>query len=222
MRWTWKWNDLLAILLVLLTCGTIVAVIPLVHDDPALKRARARKDCQTLARAIQILPKLEKGQSIRAEGEIGSEALLFTWDPKVDPSASGGRWPRLSEKIRPWRDYDGSPGTLSTTSWNVRTWLEGYVPHSLIEKEHLMKAKRVGFDPWGKPYLINIGNMRNTEVAEPGIAWITWALSAGPNGIIETPDYHRPSDASEPDTVPDMEVTKGDDIGCMVAIRRAP
>lgn len=222
MRWTWKWNDLLAFVLVLLTCGTIVAVIPLVQDDPALKRARATKDCQTLARAIRILPKLGKGESVRPEREIGSGVLLFTWDPKVDASDSGGRWPRLSEKIRPWRDYDGSPGTMSTTSWNVRTFLEGYVPHSLIEKERLMKAKRVGFDPWGRPYLINIGNMKNTGGSEPGALWITWALSAGPNGIIETPDYHRPSDASESDTAPDMEVTKGDDIGGIVAIWRAP
>jgi len=222
MQWTWKWNDLLAFLLVVVTFGSVVAVIPLVHDDPALKRARATDDCRVLARAISILPELHKRESVREEGWTDSGSLLYTWNPKVDQSDSLERWPRLSEKIRTWRHYSGPPGTHSAPFQDVKALLDGYVSDSLIEEESLMKAKRVGFDPWGRPYLINIGNMKNTRGSEPGALWITWALSAGPNGIIETPDYHRPSDASEPDTVPDTEVTKGDDIGCMVAIRRAP
>jgi hypothetical protein len=221
MRWAWKWNDLLAFLLVLLTFVSIVVVIPLVQDDPGLKRVRATKECQALARAIRTLPELDQRESARRERGSGSVAFLYTWDAKVDQPDSLDRWPHVSEKIRPWRDYKGPSGVPSTALWNVRKWLEGYMPDSLIEKERLMKAKRVGFDPWGRPYLINIGNMRKTGDTKPGVAWITWALSAGANGVIETLDYER-VDPSEPEVTRDREVTQGDDIGCIVAMRRAP
>jgi hypothetical protein len=220
MRWTWNWNDLLAFLLVLATFGSVIAVIPLVHDDPALKRARATEDCQMLARAIKILHEVQRRKSSHQERGIDSGALLYTWNQNVDRADRVDRWPRLSEKIRPWLHYSGSPAIPPASFQDVRAFLEGYLPDSLTEEERLMKAKRVGFDPWGRPYLINMGNMRNTRVPEPGITLITWALSAGPNGIIETPDC-RPSDASEPETTRDRDVTKGDDIGCIVAMRRA-
>ena len=215
MRWTWNWNDLLAFLLVLVTFGSVIAVIPLVHDDPALKRARATEDCQMLARAIKILPKLQRRKSSRQERGIDSGTLLYTWNQNVDRADRVGRWPRLSEEIRTWLHYSGSPATPPAGSQDVRAFLEGYLPDSLTEEERLMKAKRVGFDPWEKPYLINVGNMRNTIAPEPGIRLITWALSAGPNGIIETPDY-LPLGIGEAGVSRDSDLTRGDDIGCVV------
>ena len=108
-----------------------------------------------------------------------------------------------------------SPDTHSARFQNVKAVLDGYAPDSLIEEERLMKAKRVGFDPWGRPYLINMGNMRSTGSPEPGIRLITWALSAGPNGIIETPDY-LPLNTAETGVRRDSDITTGDDIGCVV------
>ena len=215
MRWTSNWNDLLAFLLVLLTFGSVIAVIPLVQDDPALKRARARKDCEILGRTISILGRLKRTKISRQEKGSEGKTLLYSWDENTDEGESVNRWPRMSEKITPWRYYPGSPKILPAGFQNVKAFLKGYVPDSLIEEERLMKAKRVGFDPWGRPYLINIGNMRNTKAPEPGNTLMTWALSAGPNGIIETPDC-RPSDASEPEMTRDRDVTRGDDIGYRV------
>jgi hypothetical protein len=62
------------------------------------------------------------------------------------------------------------------------------------------------------PYLINVGNMRQEVSAEPESVLLTWALSAGPNGIIETPDYTE-SDLNLDGTSEMRSYVRGDDIG---------
>jgi type II secretory pathway pseudopilin PulG len=46
-----------------------------------------------------------------------------------------------------------------------------------------------GVDPWGNRYLVNIGAARGLDALRSGAppARAIWALSAGANGIIETP-----------------------------------
>jgi hypothetical protein len=219
MRRRWNWNDILAFALVLLTFVSVIAVIPLVRDDPALKRARARQDCEILARAIRMLVGLDRTEISRHERGSESKTLLYSWDENTGEADSAGRWPRMSEKITPWLYYTGAPKIPSAGFQNVKGFLQGYEPVGLIEEERLMKAKRVDFDPWGRPYLINIGNMRERRIPDTDAAMITMVLSAGPNGIIETPDYRR-SGGSERETAETREITQGDDIGSIVTMRR--
>jgi hypothetical protein len=45
----------------------------------------------------------------------------------------------------------------------------------------VLESGSVPVDPWGNCYVVNIGVLRTTEPAT------LWVLSAGPNGVIDTP-----------------------------------
>jgi hypothetical protein len=47
----------------------------------------------------------------------------------------------------------------------------------------------IGADPWGNRYLVNVGALSGDEPAGSGLRpmFVVWVLSAGANGIIETP-----------------------------------
>ncbi|MBF0099963.1 MAG: prepilin-type N-terminal cleavage/methylation domain-containing protein [Desulfobacterales bacterium] len=66
--------------------------------------------------------------------------------------------------------------------------------------------ERVGLDPWGLPYLININAfLRDMNCddfkGEPGKTYTAWVISGGPNRIIDTPvelDSGETTDKSQP------------------------
>lgn len=62
----------------------------------------------------------------------------------------------------------------------------------------------VPVDPWGNCYVVNVGALRATEPAT------LWVLSAGPNGIIETPFI---ATSSQMPMGP-----MGDDVGRQIAV----
>jgi hypothetical protein len=86
------------------------------------------------------------------------------------------------------------------------------------DEDLLLKAGFIDFDPWGKPYIINIGNLRERMAEESGSVLLTWVISAGPNGLSETPDCA--ALGSEGGEIPRISsATRGDDIGCVAAVR---
>ena len=63
-------------------------------------------------------------------------------------------------------------------------------------------------DPWGNRYMVNVGILRRVAAAGlPPAERVLWVLSAGPNGILETP-YGSPAAAA---------VVGGDDVGARIA-----
>ena len=112
-----------------------------------------------------------------------------------------GRWPNRNTATT---DYGGLyTGTVAPTSafLGVASW-QGLTPWDTLNN-HLVTngrgyplptsagdtkwmgpyATTLPLDPWGRPYVINAANF--TSVVSPPIP--VWVLSAGPNGIIETP-----------------------------------
>jgi hypothetical protein len=66
---------------------------------------------------------------------------------------------------------------------------------STVGASHRLRlVPEVGFDPWGNRYLVNIGAARRIDSPRSGPRppRAIWALSAGSNGIIETP-YSQPA-----------------------------
>lgn len=214
----WKWDDLLAAFLVLATFASILLVIPLVRIDPSFKTMKAREDCQTLARAIMLLPRLRLQGTGKGESWATTTTLLYTWKGASDLAGNIDRWPRVSQTIGAWRYYSGAANHLGAGFQNVSEFLRDFQSDHKSEQDLLLRTSFTGFDPWGRPYLINIGNMRKKEQIESGFVLLTWAISAGKNGIIETPDYV-PSDLYGKDTSQVRPALRGDDIGCVIAAR---
>lgn len=210
---TWKWDDLLAAILILMTVLSLFAVALLVRMDPAFKRIRAREECRILAQALELLAKTPPIESDKRKVWSESIALLYTWEG-TSTANNADKWPYLSPSIRPWRHYGMNAGYPPTRSQEVKEFLKEFRADNLREQDLLLKARSVGFDPWEKTYVINIGNMSEKENTEPGSRPLTWVLSAGPNGMLETPDFvfsdeERLSGAGL--------VPGGDDIGCVIA-----
>jgi prepilin-type N-terminal cleavage/methylation domain-containing protein len=63
-------------------------------------------------------------------------------------------------------------------------------------------------DPWGNRYMVNVGALSGLPHgdAAAGVGRAVWVLSAGPNGIVETP-FDQPADRAK---------LSGDDIGFRV------
>ena len=62
-------------------------------------------------------------------------------------------------------------------------------------------------DPWGNRYLVNIGVLQTSEADEASTEpRALWVLSAGPNGLVETPYTASALSA----------VLSGDDIGARI------
>ena len=98
-------------------------------------------------------------------------------------------------------DLLGGPGNVPDAP-GLRQWVDGRVG-SLSG----YVSQRLRSDPWGNRYLVNTGALQTGEgdeaSPEPGAMWV---LSAGPNGLVETP-Y----------AVPAMSAALGgDDIGARI------
>ena len=98
-------------------------------------------------------------------------------------------------------DVLGGPGNAPEAP-GVRQWVDGRVGN-LTDYASLP----IRSDPWGNRYMVNIGVMRARETAgastEPQALWV---LSAGPNGLVETP-YTTPAVSA---------VVGGDDVGARI------
>ena len=104
----------------------------------------------------------------------------------------GLTWLRATGFGNAWSGTGRVPEATSMHEWvtgGVTLW-----PHDFVAP---------GPDPWGNQYLVNRGVTQTGQTAEP---FAVWVLSAGPNGLIETP-YAAPAVSA---------ALGGDDIGARI------
>ena len=199
-RQTYTLMDTAVILSVLATLMLLVA--PTISASIRESRvSRAGTECYRIAVAVDryvektgLLPAVEQGGSSRPRGErpqvlagpglAPAEVTLTAW--------SNGRIARL----RP--DLIGDPAAAPAQSrLEERPW------------DETSPAALLPADPWGRRYMLNVESLQAgiaDSDASGGPPLAVWVLSAGPNGIIETPFRQHAQNAH----------LAGDDIGVRI------
>jgi len=191
--------ELTVVLAVIVTLALVLtpSISNFVNDS---RNARARSDCQTLASAIVtfyrdngFFPQWKLAQNggpgtaqnrlqlLISPGNIAAEDQSSLW--------STGIAGQLAEQL-----VTDTPGYGLRTSSSPNGWNGPYM------------SSTIGADPWGNRYVVNIelvDTSANPTTRSGGIKAAVWVLSAGANGIIETPFAQSILAA----------VTGGDDIG---------
>jgi type II secretory pathway pseudopilin PulG len=193
---------MLAILLVL--AG---ALVPVVSDSVNSARlVRARNDLSQLAAAVtafqrDVGPFVFDGSQIRRVQTLSSLRV-------VDVLRSGGDMPAPADAVPP--DETGTivpaPSVdmsgAALTSWIGPPTLDGMDNHLRVNGRNYpvsplgsgngwngpYVSRLIAGDPWGHSYLANIGFLKGTPPT-PGRCrdCAVFILSAGPNGLLETP-----------------------------------
>jgi type II secretory pathway pseudopilin PulG len=185
----------------------VVVLVALAALWPALRRSdaqareeAARHDVDAIERAL-----------IRFYEDNGFFPLWDKTPPgsadslrRVDLLAGPGAIPAASSASR-W--ITGIRGTLidelidNAPSYKVKEspddtgWAGPYLPAALRP------------DPWNHQYVVNVGLLSSgDETADDAAKYAVWVLSAGPNGVIDTP-YRQPIESA---------ALGGDDIGARV------
>ena len=184
------------------------ALVPVVSDSINSARVvRAKNDLSQLAVALtnfqrDVGPFVFDGSRLRqaqtvsslkivdvlvSDGDLPGVALTVpveTLGPGqfLDPSVGTG-----SSALQPWI---GSPATDRLDLHlriNGRSYVLGQSGPGMGWNGPYL-SKPVAADPWGRAYLVNTGFLRGLP---PRAGWCTlcavYAISAGPNGVIETP-----------------------------------
>jgi prepilin-type N-terminal cleavage/methylation domain-containing protein len=146
--------------------------------------ARARSDCPTIASAIVLF--------YRDNGFFPSWALAQNGGPGLPQNrlqilVSPGNVP---QEDQPSLWTTGVAGLLSEQLANN---IPGYSLRTVRSQNgwngpYLLSE--IGADPWGNRYVVNIELLDTSASATTrngGVKAAVWVLSAGPNGIIETP-----------------------------------
>ena len=203
------------------------AIVPVVGDSITSARlVRARNDLSQLAVALasfqrDVGPFAFDGSRMREAQAMGSLKI-------VDVLISDGELPEVAEAVplesrAPARFLAPpvAPGRAALTRWvsmpatdncdlhlrvNGRSYVEGSGgPGTGWNGPYI--SKPITGDPWGHAYLINTGFLRGFP---PRSGWCTdcavYAISAGPNGVLETP-FQQPAASAN---------LLGDDLGVRI------
>jgi prepilin-type N-terminal cleavage/methylation domain-containing protein len=167
---------IVAIAVVAILAGIITpSVIKHLNDS---KRARAQNDCLVIGAAIGSFYKdVARYPNMNAAGTAGVTLLVSegnipalaggigTWNAATTAAACDLLSNHLSYNTPKGQGANTYPKLSTTTVNSEFVWQGPYQPNFPA-------------DPWGNRYSVNIGNVNNTAV---------WVLSAGPDGIIQTP-----------------------------------
>jgi prepilin-type N-terminal cleavage/methylation domain-containing protein len=168
---------IVAIAVVAILAGVITPSIIKHLDDS--KRARAQNDCLVIGSAIGSFYKdVARMPNMNAAGAAGVTLLVST-----------GNTPTLAAGVATW-----NTATTAATCDLLSNHLTADSPKSQSTNLYPTTATAPGSefvwrgpyqtsfpaDPWGNRYAVNIGNATG---AFPAV----WVLSAGPDGIIQTP-----------------------------------
>jgi prepilin-type N-terminal cleavage/methylation domain-containing protein len=175
--------ELTVVLAVIVTLALILtpSIANFINDS---RIARSRSDCQTIASAIV--------QFYKDNGFFPQWASAVSGGPgpassRVNVIITPGKIP--SEDVpSPW-----SNGSVSSLIGQLLTNAPGYTlrtPTSQFGWNGPYLSSDVGADPWGNRYMVNVGLIEATQ----GVTTLggtaksaVWVLSAGPNGLVETP-----------------------------------
>jgi prepilin-type N-terminal cleavage/methylation domain-containing protein len=193
--------ELTVVLAVIVTLALILtpSIANFINDS---RMARARTDCQTIASAIVQFyrdtgffpqwataqaggpgPSQLRLQVLVTQGNAPLEDQLTLW-------STGATGPLANQLMV------NAPGYALRTMTSQNGWNGPYVSSELRS------------DPWGHRYVVNIGLVDTSPAIQTatGQKAAVWVLSAGPNGVIETP-YAQPVVSA---------VILGDDIGIRI------
>jgi len=195
--------ELTVVLAVIVTLA-LVLTPSIANSINDARQARARNDCQTIASGIYQffrdtgyfpLWRVAQGggaglpanrlQLLVSRGNVPVEDVPTPWTTGV----AGG----LTEQL-----VNDAPGYAMRTPTSQFGWNGPYF------------SSEIAADPWGNRYVINVALIdlspgAATSGGQPKMA--VWVLSAGPNGIIETPFASSILNAAQPG---------GDDIGTRI------
>ena len=190
-----KGFTLMEIIVVLAVIGALSAVlVPVVfrYIDDA-RRGQAHSDANVIAAAINQMykdtgrwPFYRVGTSALTPG--ASDAAFLTSNTGIDTSAA---FPALStDTLAPLAASGGVTGWTTTGKTDtLENQLIKNNPSYTITGGRAWKGPYVDkipiVDPWGKAYLVNIGNA-NPAQETPGTQKWTIVISAGPNGVLDT------------------------------------
>ena len=174
-----------AVMTLSVIAATSAIVVPAVTGlmDKA-RHTRAQMELNAIANAVVEFAR-DVGRLPGADAPIAIErrrAVLVTEGEFPDVAAAAHAW-ATSPRI-PAGDYFLTPGRVNSPRWRGP-----YLP------------EKIAGDPWGHAYVINIA-----PGAPLGRKRAIYALSAGPNGVIDTPLAQHASHSS----------VKGDDIAVRI------
>ena len=155
-------------------CRNISIALLLFHKDTGTWPMYASADHSPDSRLDYLYGKTEKmpqfeDEEVRASWGTRSQDMFFQL-------VTNGR----QEPIYPYGPKDASPPRDSATG--PRGWVGPYLPY-------------VTEDPWGFAYLVSVSGFEGGARPDNHV----WCLSAGPNGIVDTPAW--------------ATATRGDDVG---------
>ena len=175
--------ELTVVLAVIVTLALVLtpSIANFINDA---RSARARSDCQTIVSAVS--------QFYRDNGFFPSWKLAQKGGPglpqnRVQLLVSPGNVP-LEDQPSLW-----TTGVAGLLSEQLMTDAPGYTlraPTSQFGWNGPYLSSEIGADPWGNRYVVNIDLIDTSASATGrggGVKAAVWVLSAGPNGIIETP-----------------------------------
>ncbi len=145
--------------------------------------ARAERDARAIAEGVRRFEEDNGFLPAWAHASGGgpgaaSERVDLLVGPGALPRAASeveGEW--LSSRTLPLEGQliENSPGYELFGTTSQRGWRGAYL------------ASPVPTDPWGNRYLVSLGFEPTDDASAGGGGQHLWVLSAGPNGIIETP-----------------------------------
>jgi len=175
--------ELTVVLAVIVTLALVLtpSISNFINDA---RMARARTDCQTLASAIitfyrdnGFFPSWKLAQN-GGPGLPGDRVQLLVSPGNIPQEDQPSLWTtgtagQLSEQL-----IKDIPGYSLKTSTSPNGWNGPYLSNEITA------------DPWGNRYIVNIQLIDSSATATTrtgGVKLAVWVLSAGANGIIETP-----------------------------------
>lgn len=185
--------ELTVVLAVIVTLALVIAP-PIANMVSAARSARAETDCQVIASAVV--------QFYRDNGFFPSWRLAQAGGPgrpehRVQLLISPGRIPQ-EDQPTPWTT--GIAGQLVD---QLVTDVPGYAlrsPTSQTGWNGPYVSSVIRADPWGNRYVVNIELLDSSasQITRSGrVKSAVWVLSAGPDGIIDTP-YAQPISSAAP------------------------
>jgi prepilin-type N-terminal cleavage/methylation domain-containing protein len=175
--------ELTVVLAVIVTLALVLtpSIANFINDA---RVAKARNDCQTIGSGIYQFYRDTGFFPLWKVAQNGGPGLTIN---KLQVLGSRGNTP-LEDVPTLWST--GAMGGLAEQLVNNAPGYTLKTPTSQFGWNGPYFSSQIGADPWGNRYLVNIGLIDTS----PGAATLSgqpkmavWVLSAGPNGIIETP-----------------------------------
>jgi prepilin-type N-terminal cleavage/methylation domain-containing protein len=174
--------ELTVVLAVIVTLALVLtpSIINFISDA---RVARSRSDTQTISAAViqfyrdtGFFPQWSTANA-GGPGVPANKVELLVSPGNIPAIAVASPWTTGSTDLLGDQLIANAPGYAMRTATSSLGWNGPYV------------SSAIGADPWNNRYMVSVGLLdgtQGTEAAGGGIKSAVWAISAGPNGILET------------------------------------